>query len=87
MLADTTKKPTRKRLALTAIGLCIGGLAPLATGVVGLWQYLDRGYFSSKTGDHVEGPLAVVASGVFILVGVAMIAHALVSYIRKTRGG
>ena len=85
MIANASKEPSRKRLVLGTIGLCIGGLAPLVTGLIGMWQFLTRGHFISKTGDLVEGPLAIVASGVFILAGLGMIAFAIVIYLRKTQ--
>ena len=85
MPAGASKKPTRKRLAIATIGLCIGGLAPLVTGLVGIWQFLARGYFISKTGEPVGGLLAVVASGMFILAGLGMIAYAIADYSRKSR--
>jgi hypothetical protein len=85
MSGSASKKLSRKRLALGAIGLCIGGLAPLVTGLIGMWQFHNFGYFISKTGDPVEGPLAIVASGMFILAGLGMIAYAIVTYRRKTQ--
>jgi hypothetical protein len=85
MIAKAPGKPSRKRLALGAAGLFIGGLAPLVTGLIGMWQFLNHGYFISKTGDLVEGPLAMMASGMFILAGSGMIAYAIVNYRRKTQ--
>jgi len=85
MIANATKKPSRKRLILGTIGFCIGGLAPLVTGLIGMSQYMNRGYFISKTGDPVEGPLAIVGSGMFILAGLGMIIYAIVSYRRNTK--
>ena len=85
MIANASRRPSRKRLALGAAGFCIGGLAPLVTGLTGMWQFLSRGYFITKTGGIVEGPLAIVASVVFILAGLGMIIYAIVNYRRKTR--
>jgi hypothetical protein len=85
MTANTPMKPSGKRFAIGVIGLCVGGLAPLVTGLIGMWQYLDRGYFISKSGDLVEGPLAIVGSGIFILAGLGMIAYAIVIYRRRTQ--
>ena len=50
MIANAPRKPSRKRLALGAAGFFIGGLAPLVTGLVDMWQFLNHGYFISKTG-------------------------------------
>jgi len=87
MTANNSNRVSRKRLAIGTIALCIGGLAPLVTGLIGMWQFLTRGYFVSKTGDLVEGPLALVASAVFIFAGLGMIAYAMVIYRRRTRAG
>ena len=85
MIATASKKPSRKRLVLRTVGFCIGGSAPLVTGLIGMSQFLNRGYFISKTGDLVEGPLAMVASGVFILAGLGMIAYAVMNYRRQSQ--
>lgn len=85
MIANTSRKPSRKRLLLGTTGLCIGGLAPLVTGLIGMWQYIDQGYFISKTGDRVEGSLAFVGSGMLILAGLAVIFYAIVSFRRKSQ--
>jgi hypothetical protein len=79
------QRKIRSRLMLGTIGLCIGGLAPLVAGLIGMWQYIDRGYFISKTGDLVEGPLAIVGSGMFILAGLGLIFYAIVSFRRKSQ--
>lgn len=72
---------TRERLAL--VGLCLGGLAPLITGLIGLWDYVTRGYFISKTGQIVSGPSGIIVSCLFVLAGIAMIIVAVNSYRRN----
>lgn len=76
-----------RRAALAAICLSLGSLAPLVTGLIGVWGYLTRGYFISKTGELVDGPLGIVVSGFFVLAGLGMIGHAIWSFRRKVRLG
>lgn len=78
---------TRLRATLGAIGLSLGGLAPLLTGLVGVRGYLVQGYFTSRTGDRVDGPVGMVVCGFFILAGSAMIIHAIRMYRRHARAG
>lgn len=87
MSAQTKKGVSRKRLLIEVIALCIGGLAPLVTGIVGMWGFVECGYFVSKTGDLIEGPLAVFASGAFILAGLGLITFAIWNYRRKRKRG
>ena len=65
------------KLTLGALGLCIGGLAPLITGFIGMRDYLAQGYFISKTGQQVEGPLAATIATSYVLMGLIMIGCAL----------
>jgi hypothetical protein len=83
MNSYSTKKLSRKRAVIRALGLGLGGLAPLATGLVGMWGYATRGYFIAKTGETIDGPLGMVASGLFIFAGLCMIGYAIWSYRRK----
>ena len=80
---STQRSP--RRTAIAAIGLSLGGLAPLVTGLVGVWGYITRGYFISKTGQLVDGPLGIVVSGLFVLAGLGMIVHAICFYRHKRR--
>jgi len=61
----------------------LGGLAPLVTGIVGIWGYVTRGYFISKTGELISGPLGLLMSGFFIFAGLGMIVYAIWLYRRK----
>ncbi|MDX1378801.1 MAG: hypothetical protein R3307_08130 [Anaerolineales bacterium] len=83
MSAQTGKRFSHKRLIVEVIALCIGGFAPLVTGVVGMWSFIERGYFVSKTGDLIAGPLAIFASVAFIFAGLGLIAYAIWNYRRK----
>ena len=74
---------SKRRAAWGAIGLVLGALPPVVTGIVGLWDYLTQGYFISKTGERIDGPAGIVMSGLFILAGLGMIAYALWSYRRQ----
>lgn len=64
-------------------GLALGGLAPLVTGIIGLWGYVTRGYIISKTGDLIDGPSGLWMSVFFILVGIGMIVYAIWSCRRR----
>lgn len=77
------KKLPQTRSILVLVGLCLGGLAPLATGIIGLWGYVTRGYFISKTGQIISGPIGIIVSCFFVLTGIAMIVFAILSYKRE----
>ncbi len=81
------KQYTNRRVTFGAIGLAAGGLAPLVTGLVGVWGYLTRGYFISKTGELIDGPAGILMSGVFILAGIGMIGYAIWLYRRHRQRG
>lgn len=68
-----------------SIALAIGGLAPMVTGVVGLHGYFTQGHFVAKTGQIVSGAAAWIASSVFILAGLGMMALAIWQYRRHRR--
>jgi hypothetical protein len=73
------------RQSLRAIGLALGGLAPLVTGGVGIWHYLTQGNFIAKTGERIDGPSGLLMSGFFILAGLVMIGHAIRLYRCRTK--
>ena len=78
-----THPPTqrsKRRVKIGAIGLALGGLAPMVTGIVGVWGYITRGYFISKTGERVDGPAGILMSVFFILAGLGMIGYAIWQY-------
>ena len=87
MNAQPPTQYSKKRVTLGAIGLAVGGLAPLVTGLVGVWGYLTRGYFISKTGELVDGPSGILMSGFFILSGIGMMVYAIWLYRRHTQRG
>ena len=72
-----------KRLLLRTIALCLGGLAPLVTGLIGFWDYATQDYFIAKNGDIVDGPIGLVVCGLFVIAGLAMIIYAIRSYRRR----
>ena len=74
---------SKRRALIGSIALTVGGLAPLVTGLVGLHGYLTQGYFVAKTGQIVAGTTAWVASLVFILAGLGMMALAVWQYRRQ----
>ena len=67
-------------------GLAVGGLAPLVTGLVGLHGCVMQGYLVAKTGQIVSGATAWIASALFILAGLGMMALAVRWYRKHTRG-
>jgi len=82
MAMPATNRSSQQKIALGVVGLGLGGLAPLVTGLIGMWSYATQGYFVSKTGDLIEGPFAMAASGVFVLLGLGMIGYAIWLYRR-----
>ena len=68
------------RVILGAVGMMLGGLAPLATGIIGVHGYVTKGYFISRTGDHISGLSGILVSMFFILAGFAMIAYGIWKY-------
>jgi hypothetical protein len=83
--AGPVKSFSKRRVTIGAIALAIGGLAPLLTGVVGMHAYLTEGLFVAKNGESVTGPTAWIASSLFILAGLGMMALAAWQYRRHTR--
>ena len=73
---------SKRSLLIGSIAFAVGGLAPMATGIVGLHGYFTEGHFIAKTGQVVSGTTAWVASSVFILAGLGMMALALWQYRR-----
>ena len=80
MKSDPLPRHSKTRLTFATIGMIVGGLAPLATGIVGVWGYLTKGYFISKTGELIDGPAGILMSGFFILAGIGMIVYAVRRY-------
>ncbi len=84
-MQDTSTKPTSNiRKILAAVGMAIGGCAPLITGIVGIWGYATKGYFIAKTGERVDGPIGFIVCTLFILAGLWMIAYAIRLYCRRS---
>ena len=79
---DSTSKRLRRRLILGTGGLILGGMAPLLTGIIGIWSYLKQGYFISKTGELIEGPSGLVISFIFVVAGLGVIVVAILKYRR-----
>jgi MFS family permease len=76
---------SKRSAAIGAVGMAVGGLAPMITGIVGIYGYLTEGYFVSKSGEVVTGPVGWIASIFFILAGLGMMALAVRLYRRHTR--
>jgi len=79
-----TTNHARLKITLGTVGLILGGLAPLITGIVGIWSYAKQGYFISKTGELIDGPSGILMSGFFILAGLGMIIFAIWKYRRES---
>jgi ABC-type transport system involved in multi-copper enzyme maturation permease subunit len=75
---------SKRRLLIGSIALAVGGLAPMMTGVVGLYGYFTQGYFISRSGQNVSGTTAWVSSSIFVLAGLGMMAIALWQYRKRT---
>jgi len=84
MQVVTPMSRRKRRLIIGTVGLSLGGLAPIVTGIVGAWSYITQGYFVAKTGELIYGPIGLLSSGFFILAGTAIIGYAIWSY-RKHR--
>ena len=78
----SSTKRSKIRVTLGAVGLALGGLAPLVTGIIGVWEYITKGYVISKTGELITGLSGVLMSVFFIIAGFAMMGYALWSYRR-----
>jgi hypothetical protein len=76
---------SRRRILVGSTALAVGGLAPLATGLVGLHGCLTQGHFVAKTGQIVSGATAWIASAAFIVAGLGMMALAVYQYRKHTR--
>ena len=71
-----------RRFRWGGLGFAAGGLAPLVTGLVGVWSYWSKGYVVAKTGEVLEGPGSVVLSAFFVLAGLTMIGVGLRWFVR-----
>jgi ribosomal protein S18 acetylase RimI-like enzyme len=71
------ERGSRRRTLLGATAFGLGGLAPLATGLVGIRAYLVDGFFVAKTGERVDGPEGLVVCGLLVLAGLGMIGQAV----------
>lgn len=76
---------SRTGLLIGAIGLVIGGLAPLLTGLAGFWGYATQGYFIGKSGEKVDGPPGMIFCGFLVLAGLGMIICAVWLYRKQSR--
>ena len=83
---DPSRPISRRGIIIGCTGLAVGGLAPLVTGLVGLHGCVTQGYFVAKTGQIVSGATAWIASALFILAGLGMMALAVRWYRKHTRG-
>ena len=82
MKEDSPVPKSKTRKILWTIGLMLGGLAPLVTGVIGIWGYITLGYITSKTGEIIDDPSGIFVSGLFIIAGIWMIVYAIRQYLR-----
>lgn len=78
---------SRRRAAIGATALALGGLAPLATGAVGIHGFLTQGFFVSKTGDIVTGLAGWITCIFFVLAGFGMMGLAVWQYRKYSRTG
>lgn len=78
------KKYSEKQLIWGTVGLTAGGVAPLVTGIIGVWSYVYRGYIITRAGEKVTGLSGVITSVFFILAGIGLIGYALWFYRRNS---
>ena len=83
--SDPSRPMSRRRIVIGCTALAVGGLAPMATGLVGLRGCLTQGYFVAKTGQIVSGATAWIASAAFVLAGLGMMALARYQYRKFSR--
>lgn len=84
-MEDWQEQRPKRKTTLGAIGLGIGGLAPLVAGILGVWGYIRRGYSISRSGEPIDGLWGVVLSGFLVLAGLGMIGYAIWLYLRSVQ--
>ena len=74
-MANQKQEPSRRSILIGSAGLTLGGLAPMVTGLKGLFDFHRQGFFIAKTGEHVDGPTGIFVCVFFVLAGSGMIGY------------
>lgn len=83
MVKDSRQRAHWRVVAYSIAMTIIGGL-PIALSAIGLWNYMERGHVLSRTGERMH-EARVWIYGLYILIGVSVIGHAVRYYRRHGR--